>query len=303
MKQDQLTAVQNINTDMQQQQAFDPFDEDSWFFGNISRADATLVLMNENSVGSFLIRESTSVKGDLVLSVKENSVDDCKKSCEKVSHYIINKISTDALYSPKKNVPKDLQVVFKIGLQHFRDIPSLLSFHQNLPLDTTPLLRPATCKDPTLKGNTRFSQLHDQSSQVSSSQQDSCISSESLSQSPTNSSSQSSLNTGSLKSHTSNSPLRNSQQRKLPAYAKVIQTCIPNAYDKTALTLKQGDIVRVTKIDISGRWEGEVNKKRGHFPFTHVELIDSNSSPPNSQSSTSSELNQPMSIYIDALIR
>ena len=27
-------------------------------------------------------------------------------------------------------------------------------------------------------------------------------------------------------------------------------------------------------MSISGQWEGELNGKVGHFPFTHVEFID-----------------------------
>lgn len=63
-------------------------------------------------------------------------------------------------------------------------------------------------------------------------------------------------------------------QRKLPTFAKVIQSRIPNAYDKTALTLKEGEIIRVTKVDISGCWEGEISGRKGHFPFNHVKFIE-----------------------------
>ena len=63
-------------------------------------------------------------------------------------------------------------------------------------------------------------------------------------------------------------------QRKLPAYARVKQSRVPNAYDKTALKLEIGDTIKVTKININGQWEGELNGKKGHFPFTHVEFTD-----------------------------
>ena len=63
-------------------------------------------------------------------------------------------------------------------------------------------------------------------------------------------------------------------QRKLPAYARVKQPRVPNAYDKTALRLEVGDIVKVTKMSMNGQWEGELSGKVGHFPFTHVEFID-----------------------------
>lgn len=64
------------------------------------------------------------------------------------------------------------------------------------------------------------------------------------------------------------------QQRKLPAYARVKQARVPNAYDKTALKLEIGDILLVTKTNINGQWEGELKGKTGHFPFTHVEFIE-----------------------------
>ena len=73
-----------------------------------------------------------------------------------------------------------------------------------------------------------------------------------------------------------------------PSYARVKQARVPNAYDKTALSLqvrtlvsesesnflwKVGDLVKVTKMSPSGLWEGELGGKMGHFPFTHVEVI------------------------------
>lgn len=100
---------------------FDPYDDESWFFGIMSRADATELLLNNNEIGAFLVRESTTAPGDLVLSVRESD--------EKVSHYIINKIiSTESR-----------QVCFKIGEQIFKHIPSLLAYYKLNNLDDTPL--------------------------------------------------------------------------------------------------------------------------------------------------------------------
>ncbi|XP_065100308.1 crk-like protein [Paramisgurnus dabryanus] len=59
-----------------------------------------------------------------------------------------------------------------------------------------------------------------------------------------------------------------------PVMAKAIQKRVPCAYDKTALALEVGDIVKVTRMNISGQWEGEVNGRRGLFPFTHVKILD-----------------------------
>lgn len=60
----------------------------------------------------------------------------------------------------------------------------------------------------------------------------------------------------------------------MPAKAIVKQARVPNAYDKTALKLDVGDVILVTKTNINGQWEGELNGKTGHFPFTHVEFLE-----------------------------
>lgn len=117
--------------------AFDPHDEDSWFFGYMSRKDAADLLSDDNNhIGAFLVRESTTARGDLVLSVKETD--------DKISHYIINRIPP---YEPKSLQPASL-VRFKIGDQVFSDIPGLLAFYKSNNLDDTPLKFPAVCKVP-----------------------------------------------------------------------------------------------------------------------------------------------------------
>lgn len=67
---------------------------------------------------------------------------------------------------------------------------------------------------------------------------------------------------------------RSNIQRTLPAFAKVKQARVPNAYDKTALKLEVGDMIKVTKMNMNGQWEGELHGRVGHFPFTHVEFVD-----------------------------
>lgn len=76
---------------------------------------------------------------------------------------------------------------------------------------------------------------------------------------------------------------RSNIQRTLPAFAKVKQARVPNAYDKTALKLEVGDMIKVTKTNINGQWEGELHGKVGHFPFTHVEFVDNESTEDNQE--------------------
>jgi proto-oncogene C-crk len=42
----------------------------SWYFGPMSRQDATELLMSEREGGVFLVRDSTSIVGDYVLCVR-----------------------------------------------------------------------------------------------------------------------------------------------------------------------------------------------------------------------------------------
>nr|CAD7600068.1 unnamed protein product [Timema genevievae] len=94
----------------------------TWYFGPMSRQDATDLLMGEKEGGVFLVRDSTTIHGDFVLCVREDS---------KVSHYIINKIQQGE------------QTRYRIGDQMFPDLPACLQFYKLHYLDTTPLIRPA----------------------------------------------------------------------------------------------------------------------------------------------------------------
>ncbi|RVE48335.1 hypothetical protein evm_006995 [Chilo suppressalis] len=102
--------------------AFDPNDMSSWYFRELSRAEATRLLLNESESGVFLVRDSKTIQGDYVLCVREDG---------RVSHYIINRV-----------VSSEGGVRYRIGDQLFADMASLLSFYRLHYLDTTPLVRP-----------------------------------------------------------------------------------------------------------------------------------------------------------------
>ncbi|EGI65186.1 adapter molecule Crk isoform X1 [Pogonomyrmex barbatus] len=273
---------------------FDQYDKSSWYFGAMSRQDASDLLMGEKEGGVFLVRDSTSIHGDFVLCVREDS---------KVSHYIINKIQQGD------------QIRYRIGDQMFPDIPSLLAFYKLHYLDTTPLIRPAPKKTqrviakydfegndsedlPFRKGDilTVISKDEEQwwtarnsvgqtgsipVPYVQKYDDDSHMIIENNSRPESGGSSGSNSNSGptSQVSHTETTgqatvTRRSNIQRTLPAFAKVKQARVPNAYDKTALKLEVGDMIKVTKTNINGQWEGELHGKVGHFPFTHVEFVD-----------------------------
>ncbi|KAK3753864.1 hypothetical protein RRG08_006251 [Elysia crispata] len=252
---------------------FDPEDKYSWYFGMLSRDRTNNILMCQDHSGSFLVRESKTMPGDYVLCVKEDS---------KVSHYIIN-----------RTVGQDGITNFRIGEKEFADIPSLLSFYKTHYLDTTTLIKPAPraqilCKydfagkDPEDLPFKRGDILY----VISEDEEEWWTARNSMGQ------------VGQIPvrytqlienrpAPTINSPpeqhYRPPQQRmqapigihetQLPAKAIVVMQRSPNAYDKTQLALKVGDIVTVTKINLNGQWQGTCNGRNGFFPFTHVQFL------------------------------
>ncbi|XP_016943991.1 adapter molecule Crk isoform X4 [Drosophila suzukii] len=114
---------------------FDVSDRNSWYFGPMSRQEATEVLMNERERGVFLVRDSNSIAGDYVLCVREDT---------KVSNYIINKVQQQD------------HIVYRIGDQSFDNLPKLLTFYTLHYLDTTPLRRPALKKEEKVIGKFDF---------------------------------------------------------------------------------------------------------------------------------------------------
>jgi len=273
--------------------SFDQHDKESWYFGAMSRQEATDILLAEKEGGVFLVRDSTTIQGDYVLCVREDS---------KVSHYIINKIQQGE------------QTRYRIGDQMFTDLPALLNFYKVHYLDTTPLIRPAVKKVETVRAKFDFDgqdpddlpfKKGETLTIISKDEEQWWTARNSLgqtgsvpvpyitviekshpsmpppsfqqnggnnSQSPGGGSSNPQV-TNHTNSDTPKNKLVN-VQRQLPAYARVKQARVPNAYDRTALRLEVGDIVTVTKMSINGQWEGELRGKVGHFPFTHVEFID-----------------------------
>jgi len=277
-----ITRISSVTMAAAFSTGFDPNDRDSWYFGSMSRQDATDLLMAERDGGVFLVRDSTTILGDFVLCVRED---------QKISHYIINKVQQGD------------QTKFRIGDQVFSDLPTLLDFYKIHYLDRTPLIRPApkrvekmvakydfTGNDdddlPFKKGDilTIIAKDEEQwwTAKNSLGQQGSIPVpyvvkyEEQWAQSEPNTppSQQIQERVRPVGDGPSTVTRQSSNQRTLPAFARVKQARVPNAYDKTALKLEVNDVVKVTKMNINGQWEGELHGKTGHFPFTHVEFID-----------------------------
>ncbi|XP_017056797.1 adapter molecule Crk [Drosophila ficusphila] len=265
---------------------FDVSDRNSWYFGSMSRQDATEVLMNERERGVFLVRDSNSIAGDYVLCVREDT---------KVSNYIINKVQQQD------------HIVYRIGDQAFDNLPKLLTFYTLHYLDTTPLRRPASKRVEKVIGKFDFvgsdqddlpfhkgevltivRKDEDQwwTARNSSGKigqipvpyvlsHDDCMNEVAFYKYGLDIERLNSSDSLAGSSNFIGSTLKRTDlNRKLPAYARVKQSRVPNAYDKTALKLEVGDIIKVTKTNINGQWEGELNGRNGHFPFTHVEFVD-----------------------------
>lgn len=281
---------------------FDSEDRASWYWGRQSRQEAVTLLQGQRH-GVFLVRDSTTIPGDYVLSVSENS---------KVSHYIINSVSNNRQSGMG-------QTRFRIGDQEFDSLPALLEFYKIHYLDTTTLIEPVSKSKqsgviqkqeeaeyvralfdfngndeedlPFKKGD--ILRIRDKPEEQWWNAEDSegrrgmipVPYVEKYKPPPTSGSALIGGNQenshpqplggpepGPYAQPSVNTPLPNLQNG--PIFARVIQKRVPNAYDKTALALEVGDLVKVTKINVSGQWEGECNGKYGHFPFTHVRLLD-----------------------------
>lgn len=272
--------------------SFDVNNKSSWYFGAISRQDATELLTRADS-GVFLVRDSSTIKGEYVLSVSEGT---------RVCHYIINIVQVDGVQK------------FRMGDQVFKDLQEILSFYNNHYLDSTNLIRPArrtleqviakydfegndTEDLPFKKGEvlTIISKDEEQwwkarnsigkVGQIPVPYIETLAANKSINIPDQRRSDAKIKNlspttpefcfTSKFDSRNSGSNLAKPDlNRPLPAMARVKQARVPNAYDCTALKLEVDDIIKVTKTNINGQWEGELHGKFGHFPFTHIEFLE-----------------------------
>lgn len=131
--------------------ALRPFEEEDWFFGVITRDEATELLLNgNNQTGAFLVRESTYNSSQLALSVRTDS-----DSGKEVTHFRIEKITAQ----------NGQQVRYTIGEQEFMQLSELVAYHRANKLnEAVPLiaaaLRPERVPSEPSDMNTSSSRRH-----------------------------------------------------------------------------------------------------------------------------------------------
>ncbi|XP_054372986.1 adapter molecule crk isoform X2 [Molothrus ater] len=116
---------------------FDSEDRASWYWGRLSRVEAVSLLQGQRH-GTFLVRDSSTIPGDFVLSVSESS---------RVSHYIVNSLGPAGARragGEGPGAPGSNPTRFRIGDQEFDSLPSLLEFYKIHYLDTTTLIEPVS---------------------------------------------------------------------------------------------------------------------------------------------------------------
>lgn len=257
--------------------SFDPEDKDSWYFGELNRDQANQLIQAEKENGVFLVRDSQTIIGDRVLCVKEN---------DKISHYIINKIDNGGVTR------------FKIGDQDFPNLQALLRFYQHHFLDQSNLVRPVSQRvvakydfggrdpeDLPFKKGEILTIVRKEEEEWWLARNSS--GKEGLIPVPYIDKYTSLSRVQPVTRRTPDPPQPQQQkppeyqapdvpklQKSLPAFARVIKAKYPTPHDPSQLRLQVGDMVKVLKTNISGEWEGEIDGKRGFFPFTHVEFVD-----------------------------
>jgi len=269
-------------------------DQFSWYHGLLTRNQAESIL-NGRPSGTYLVRDSSSIPGDYVLSVSESS---------KVSHYIINN---------KGNV-------YQIGEQTFPDLPAIINFYKKHFLDTT------TLKDPVVReiANEKVKALYNFTGQdpedlgfkkgdiltvikkeeenwwrvrdaeghegmiprpyvVTISHTESSNAARPLGESSKLSSGRQSQRFSEGYNNPAGKPVvvpftqTKEEDEEWNCHCMAIMDYI-HPYDETRLTFKKGDRIKVLRKEDDGTWFGELNNRTGYFPFIYVQVVTSGAS-------------------------
>ncbi|XP_074779215.1 adapter molecule crk isoform X4 [Athene noctua] len=286
---------------------FDSEDRASWYWGRLSRAEAVTLLQGQRH-GTFLVRDSGTIPGDFVLSVSESSrvshyivnslgpaggrragtglnptrfrIGDQEFDSlpSLLEFYKIHYLDTTTLIEPVSRSRQNSGVILRQEEAEY--VRALFDFNGNdeedLPFKKGDILK---IRDKPEEQWWNAEDSEGKRGMIPVPYVEKYRPSSASVSTPIGGNQDSSHpqplggpEPGPYAQPSINTPLPNLQNG--PIYARVIQKRVPNAYDKTALALEVGELVKVTKINVSGQWEGECNGRRGHFPFTHVRLLD-----------------------------
>jgi len=258
------------------------YQRELWYIGKISRA-VTNELLQGKEPGLYLVRDSSTCKGDFVLCVSENN---------RVSNYII-KSKPDGTYDIGENTFNNLQMVIQFYTEHALDTTTLNRVvvtqrvrgrydlagrdAEDLPFKRGEILYVIA------KPEEQWWDAVNQNGQIGSIPAP-YITPEDTAPPPKPSPQQHQAAPVPVATPvappqiaqpmppplTSLPPVMNTG----PVNAVAIMDRIPSAYDQKSLSFKAGDFIKVTKQNENGLWEGESNGRFGVFPFNHVRVTD-----------------------------
>lgn len=212
-----------------------------FYHENASRNSADQVLRTQ-AAGTFLIRPSVRIPGDLVLTVSEPP---------KIKHYLITKLNQTQQY--------------KIGDQIFGSMSDLLLFYTRHLLDTAVLRTPLVKQPNTIKRP------------VNTSAQNSVSSSISTTSSNASSAAHNNFHSSTLKPSVTISP--NAPQIQRIAHSKqfVVGLYDFESTDPEDLPFKKGDRIEIVEKQEEQWWTGKNSLGRvGHIPVPYIKLVPQN---------------------------
>lgn len=262
------------------------YSRELWYVGKISRS-VTNQLLNDKEAGLYLVRDSSTCQGDYVLCVSENN---------KVSNYIINS-KPNGHYKIGENVFPSLQEVIKFYSEQLLDTTTLKKIvviekvrgkydfpgrdEEDLPFRKGELLyvieKPEEKWWEALNQEGKTGSIPVPYVTIETTVPHPVSAPEPAVVAPLQPAPPplASLPDVAPLPPTMNSMPRtasNSSTPGTPVTAVAIMDRNPSAYDQKFLAFKAGDMIRVTKQNEDGLWEGECNGKTGLFPFNHVKV-------------------------------
>ncbi|XP_072017973.1 crk-like protein [Amphiura filiformis] len=265
-----------------------------WYFGRISRGEAENLLQGKKP-GLYLVRESATSPGDFVLCVSENG---------RVSHYIINLRGDQLIIGDQRF--GDLPKLIDFYRIHYLDTTTLTEpcpKEEPSPAPSPPPQQSSSSHNTDQSNHSTSSSQHSstaasptpaQSQQqgekyitlyrfVGKDQEDLPFEKSEVLEIIEKTEDQwwkarnGRGQTGMvpvpyIRRHQVEQNYRQINPAQ-PQWALVMKDRIPSAYDNTQLRIQKGDLIKVLTQNVSGQWEGELEGRKGFFPFNYVKLL------------------------------